>query len=259
MKKKFLLVILLLVLHVIAFAQTQYDYYEGKDAYGGVDTAITGIKIFGIIVLALVVVLVIAAIYGYFAGWFKKEKKPLEFAHPDKTTQKPNLNSTKDISPNVDENKHSLKEKHSEIITIVGNVIEGNLTQKDGSKRNEWYWYDISSIKHNLKNDITRVLGCPISCEGSSWYLADHLDENDLLTDTMRPYTAHMELRITEAFDPSKLHLAKITGFDKLYDGTIIYYNGEAQMQRVIEEKDAVALLSKVSSTKSQEQEVQKS
>jgi hypothetical protein len=49
-------------------AQTQYDYYEGRDAYGGVDTAITGIKIVGIIVLVVVVILAIAAIYGYFAG-----------------------------------------------------------------------------------------------------------------------------------------------------------------------------------------------
>ena len=66
--KRFCVLIIFLLTTVRLLAQTQYDYYEGRDAYGGVDTDITGIKIVGIIVLVVVVILAIAAIYGYFAG-----------------------------------------------------------------------------------------------------------------------------------------------------------------------------------------------
>ena len=71
--KRFCVLIIFLLTTVRLLAQTQYDYYEGRDAYGGVDTAITGKKIVGIIVLVVVVILAIAAKYGYFAGWFNHE------------------------------------------------------------------------------------------------------------------------------------------------------------------------------------------
>ncbi len=243
MKRLGVLIIFLLTT-VRLLAQTQYDYYEGRDAYGGVDTAITGIKIIGIIVLVVVVILAIAAIYGYFAGWFKNEQK----THDDSTLiiQSPKLKHNNDKEPPTNEIEEScVPEKvHSEIITIDGSIIEGNLTQKDGSKRNEWYWYNILSIKHNLNDEIIHEIGTPISRKGSSWYLADYLDENDLLLDTVRPAKMHMELEITTSFSPDKLQLMVIDGFNNLYDWQIWFYEGVARRQEVVDEKRVKEVLS---------------
>ena len=73
----------------------------------------------------------------------KNEQK----THDDSTLiiQSPKLKHNNDKEPPTNEIEEScVPEKvHSEIITIDGSIIEGNLTQKDGSKRNEWYWYNI--------------------------------------------------------------------------------------------------------------------
>jgi len=55
-------------------AQSQYDYYEGSNSYGGINTAITGFKIFGIIILIIVVILVVGTIYGFLLVGLKKRK-----------------------------------------------------------------------------------------------------------------------------------------------------------------------------------------
>lgn len=245
--KRLVIIIVFLLSTVQLLAQTQYDYYEGNDAYGGIDTAITGFKVIGIIVLIIAAILVIAAVYGLFAGWFKKEDDIQTDVQPTILSQKTNLDFEKESRTNNVRESNVPIEKHSEIITIEGNIIEGNLTQKDGSKKNEWYWYDIVSIKHNLTNDITHKIGMPVIRKGSSWYLADHLDKSDLLYNTLRPTTFHLELKVCAFFDPAKLQLMRIDGFNNLYDWTIWYYDGEAQRQDVVDEKRVIEVLHKTS------------
>lgn len=120
MKRLGVLIIFLLTT-VQLFAQTQYDYYEGRDAYGGVDTAITGFKIIGIIVLIVFVIFIIAAIYGFFAGWFKKEE------NTNNGVQKRNIGNT--TVNNIQDEKQRVvipQEEKADVKQINKNLIQGN-------------------------------------------------------------------------------------------------------------------------------------
>lgn len=37
------------------------------------------------------------------------------------------------------------------VITIEGKTVEADVTMEDGSKKMEWFWYDIGTITYNLR------------------------------------------------------------------------------------------------------------
>lgn len=81
MKRLFTLVIFLLTT-LRLLAQTQYDYYEGRDVYGGVDTAISGLKILGIIILAILAIVIVGIIWAKTMDLFKPSKEKELSDHP---------------------------------------------------------------------------------------------------------------------------------------------------------------------------------
>ena len=81
MKRLGVLIIFLLTT-VRLLAQTQYDYYEGRDAYGGVDTAINGLKVFGIIVLVVIAVVIVGGIWAKTMDLFNPPKEKELSNHP---------------------------------------------------------------------------------------------------------------------------------------------------------------------------------
>lgn len=73
--KTFFATLVALFLPVLLFGQTQYDYYDDSAVAGGVDRAINGLMILGIIVGIIATILFFILIYGYFAGWLNKTPK----------------------------------------------------------------------------------------------------------------------------------------------------------------------------------------
>ena len=73
--KRFFATLVTLVLPVLLLGQTQYDYYDDDKIAGGVDTAINGLMILGIIVGIIATILFLTLIYGYFTGWLNKTPK----------------------------------------------------------------------------------------------------------------------------------------------------------------------------------------
>lgn len=229
MKKKCLLVILFLVLHVMAFAQTQYDYYEGKDAYGGVDTAITGIKIIGIIVLVIVIILAIAAIYGYFAGWFKHEDTP--------RSQGENIVANSNESKNtiqIGNNGFPKPGKPVDKVTIYGKSIEAYYTCTDGSKYKSTYWYKIESVKYHEIEIIDRM-GIPHNLPLSYIeHCGMEIKEEDILFDSIKTNSKEYWLYFegNDEFDPCQLRFRGVRKTE-LIDMLRIHYNGFVYSQQL--------------------------
>ena len=202
-----------MVLHVIAFAQTQYDYYEGENVYGGVDTAITGMKIIGIIVLVVVVILAIAAIYGYFAGWF---------GHSDNCEMPTNTTlSPKTGSKSVDD----IYSKLLDVVIVTGKTIEAYYTCNDGSKNKSTYWYEIESIKYNDNIDVKESsVDTHISlCE----YNGNSIEESDVILESITRVTIKYWIVKQDDFEPGYLHFRELRPCKvRLYDLKKLDYDG---------------------------------
>lgn len=222
--KRIIVFIASLLIEMKAFAQTQYDYYEDKDVYGGVDTAIGGLKIFGIVVLIIVVILVLCAIYGFFAGWFKVDKKEKQI----NTSENKDKNIEHAIQSQFGKNGLPLPKKPYDAITIVGKSIDAFYTCIDGSKHKETFWYNIRSIKYHgyeIKDSIGHLHNIPIE------YVLHHglkIDSEDIINnsekDLEQQYWLYFEGDVE--FEPEKLHLRKIIdGFD-LIDSFWLHYDG---------------------------------
>ncbi len=210
--RRLIILISFLLTAVQLFAQTQYDYYEGKDAYGGVDTAITGLKIIGIIVLAVVVILAIAAIYGYFAGWF---------SHNDNRDIPTNTNH---IPKKDSKSVNDIYSKLLDVVIVTGKTIEAFYTCTDGSKIKSKYWYEIESIKYNYNLDVKESsVDTHISlCE----YHGNSIEECDVILDSVARVTIKYWIVKQDNFEPGYLHFREIRPCKvRLYDFKKIDYD----------------------------------
>lgn len=231
--KRVLLFVAFLFLTLWSFAQTQYDYYEGKDAYGGVDTAIKGLKILGIIILVVAVIVIVGGIWAKF----------MDFINPPKHTSAPNI-----IKPKIEPQTHTTKEapiipKRYVALTFIGKTIEADVTMKDGSKKTDCFWYDIDWITlynhnvnymFNLGNEIVKPAG---SIQDGSC-----VNREDVKTQTIKSFICNYRLEIKGKFDPKKLQLIRIDGFG-FFDRWVYYYNGEAQKQSIISDSEAETIV----------------
>ncbi len=233
MKKKCVLVILFMVLHIIALAQTQYDYYEGKDAYGGVDTAIDGLKIFGIIVLVAISVVIVGGIWAKTMDLFKHPKDtPPQQVFPHKDAK------TKEQHPRAINKTVSEDPEHYVVITIEGKIVEADVTRTDGTKTREWFWCEIDSIMVNLKYNVTLTIGNDIVKPAGSTYRGICVEKDDIRYQTIENFKKHNQLKIRGTFNPKKLQLLRVDGYN-LYDEFMYYYDGEAVKQSIITDKEA--------------------
>lgn len=246
MKNKFFLILGNCLLSLSSFAQTQYDYYEGRNAYGGLNNAINGLAIILITIIAFIVLIVIAKIYGTIKDFFNDN--PTNNTYNQNKTENIGNQFTVQIKKEVedvsDKNEELIKpiEYHHVVITIEGNSIVGNLTEKDGNKSTWWYYYGITRITYNLDIDITYKIGSPIYRKGSC-APESHINYEDLEFDTLQPVKRILRLFIAGEFEPSKLQLMRIEEVDNLYDDFIIFYDGEGLKQIQITHDEALEII----------------
>lgn len=232
--KRIILFVVTFFMSLWSFAQTQYDYYEGKDAYGGVDTAIKGLKIFGIVILVIAVIVIVGGLWAKVMDFINPPKNNPSQNKPTQTTIKPQ----KEIKTNELENK-PIEKKREVVITIIGKYIEVDVTKEDGSKTKEWFWIKIKSIILNLSQDITHEIGEDVIKPISHLvYKGRTINNDDIKSQTIKDYKYSNQLTIQGIFDPNKLQLVRVEGFN-LYDTFMYYYDGDCLKQYVISEKEA--------------------
>lgn len=232
--KRLLLLVVTTFMSLLSLAQTQYDYYEGKDAYGGVDTAIKGLKIFGIILLVIAVIVIVGGLWAKIMDFINPPKNNPSQNKPIQTT----IKLQKEPKTNELENKPIEKEREV-VITIIGKYIEVDVTKEDGSKTKEWFWYKIKSIILNLSQDITHEIGEDVVKPISHLvYKGCTISNDDIKIQTIEDYKYSNQLTIHGFFDPNKLQLVRVEGFD-LYDTFMYYYDGDCLKQLLISEKEA--------------------
>lgn len=233
--KRIILFVVTFFMSLWSFAQTQYDYYEGKDAYGGVDTAIKGLKIVGIILLAIAVIVIVGGLWAKVMDFINPPKNNPSQNKPTQTT----INPKKELQTIELENK-PIENKRAVVITIIGKYIEVDVTKEDGSKTKEWFWYKIKSIILNLSQDITHEIGEDVVKPISHLvYKGCTINNDDINPQTIEDYKySNRLLTIHGIFDPNKLQLVRVEGFD-LYDTFMYYYDGDCLKQLLISEKEA--------------------
>ena len=125
------------------------------------------------------------------------------------------------------------------VITILGKYIEVDVTKEDGSKTKEWFWIKIKSIILNLSQDITHEIGEDVIKPISHLvYKGRTINNDDIKSQTIKDYKYSNQLTIQGIFDPNKLQLVRVEGFN-LYDTFMYYYDGDCLKQYVISEKEA--------------------
>ena len=251
MKNKFLLFLCNCVLSLSSFAQTQYDYYEGRNAYGGLNNAINGLTIIILLIIAFFALIVIAKIYVSIKIFFNGSPTNNTSIQNESvnTDNQSTFQIEKEAVDDSDKEEELIKpiEYHYVVITIEGNSIFGNLTEKDGKKSGWWYYYGITRITYNLDIDITYKIGLPIIRKGSC-VPDSHINYEDLEFDTLKPVKRVLRLFIAGEFEPSKLQLMKIEEVDNLYDDFIIFYDGEGLKQLEIKHDEALEIISNLPS-----------
>ena len=234
------------MINLSSYAQTQYDYYEGRNTYGGLNTAINGLAIIFIIILAILVLCVIAKIYVTIHDFFNDSQ-----TNDNSNDNKSGNNSIQLTTQIKKKNEDNLKDEeqfniqidyHYEIITIEGNRIYGEYFLKDGTKSSDSFYYGISRIIHNLESDITDKIGLPVQKRCGSCYKGDHINYEDLEFETLLPEKNIIMLFIAGEFVPSKLQLMKIEEIDNLYSDFAIFYDGEAQKQVKLKVDEALEI-----------------
>lgn len=232
MKRLALLTIFLLTT-VQLLAQTQYDYYEGENSYGGVDNAISGLKILGIIILVILAIVIVGIIWAKTMDLFKppKEKEPSK--HPVK-----DFGKFQDAPQNMEDVAVSDEPIKDVVITIEGKTVDADVTLEDGSKKMQWFWYEIGTITYNLKQNITHSIGDDIVKPAGSVWKGSCVKKEDVNLQTIEEFKKHNELRIKGEFDPKKLQMLRIEGLG-LYDTFMYYYDGEGVKQGIITDKEA--------------------
>lgn len=124
------------------------------------------------------------------------------------------------------------------VITIEGKTVEADVTMEDGSKKMEWFWYDIGTITYNLRQDITHSLGDNIVKPAGSVWMGLCVKKGDVNLQTIEEFKKHNKLRIRGEFYPKKLQMLRIEGVG-LYDTFMYYYDGEGVKQNIIPDKEA--------------------
>lgn len=236
--KRLIVLAVFLLTAVQLLAQTQYDYYEGKDAYGGVDTAISGLKILGIIVLAIVAIVIVGGLWAKTMDLFKSPKENELSNNPVGST-----GNLQDAPQNMEGYAEPVEPTKDVVITIEGKTVVADVTMEDGSKKMEWFWYEIGTITYNLKQNITYNIGDEIVKPAGSTYKGLYVNKEDVKIQTIEKYKQHNQLRIRGSFNPKKLQMLRIEGLG-LYDKIVYYYDGEGVMQSIIPEKDAETIAS---------------
>ena len=227
MKRLGVLIIFLLTT-VQLLAQTQYDYYEGRDAYGGVDTAISGLKILGIIILAILAIVIVGIIWAKTMDLFKTSPK---MSQRDTDKLQGSSKNMEDVVGQVEPIKDV-------VITISGIIVNADVTMEDGTKKMEFFWYEIGTVTYNLGQDITHCIGDEIVKPAGSVYKGLYVKKEDVNRESMSRFKCDNHLRVRGKFTPQKLRFIRIEGLG-IYDRWVYYYDGEAQMQGIISEKEA--------------------
>ena len=124
------------------------------------------------------------------------------------------------------------------VITIEGKTVEADVTLEDGSKKMEWFWYEIGTITYNLKQNITHSIGDDIVKPAGSVWKGLCVKKEDVDLQTIEEFKKNNELRIKGEFDPKKLQMLRIEGLG-LYDTFMYYYDGEGVKQGIIPDKEA--------------------
>lgn len=234
--KRFCVLIIFLLTTVRLLAQTQYDYYEGRDAYGGVDAAISGLKILGIIVLVIVAIVIVGGIWAKTMDLFKPPKETEPHNKPTTAVDMPQIIPSK---------KQAIAEEREPerdvVITIAGKTIEVDVTLNDGSKKPELFWYEINGIYYDFTKEITFDRGDDIVNPAGSAHGECCVRKEDVKNETITIYKCYNSLKIRGEFNPRKLHFVRIDGLG-IYDKSIFYYDGEVQRQKMISEKIAIAI-----------------
>jgi hypothetical protein len=237
MKRLFVLVFFLLTTLQL-LAQTQYDYYDDKNVYGGVDSAIGGLTILGIIILVIVAIVIIGGMWAKTMDFFKppQKNKPLN------TQEKTVVNSLKSSEKKEDISRPK-EQMRTVVITIAGKIIEAEVTMNDNSKKTEWFWYEINNVYYDFTENITFSKGDDIVKPAGSVQGGKQVNREDVRIETKTIFKCYNSLRINGKFDPRKLQFVRIDGLG-IYDRWVYYYDGEAHMQSIISEKEAVEIAS---------------
>lgn len=222
-----------LLIAVPLLAQTQYDYYEGSDAYGGVDNAISGLKIIGIIVLVIVAIVIVGGLWAKAMDLFKSPKENEPSNNPVGSTGK-----LQDVPQNMEDVAEQIEPIKDVVITIEGKTVEADVTMEDDSKKMEWFWYEINSIVYNHSKDITYKQGNEIVKPAGSLQGGVCVKREDVKRETQTSFRCNNRLKIRGEFDSKKLQFIRIDGLG-IYDKVVYFYDGEAQMQSIISDKDA--------------------
>lgn len=91
------------------------------------------------------------------------------------------------------------------VITIEGKTVEANVTMEDGSKKMEWFWYEIDSIVYNHSMDITYNQGDEIIKPAGSLQGGVCVKREDVKRETQAKFICNNRLRIRGEFDSRKL------------------------------------------------------
>ena len=221
--KRLLLFVVTSFMSLWSFAQTQYDYYEGKDAYGGVDTAIHGLKIFGIILLVIAVIVIVGIVWAKTTDFFK----PHQEIQPQPSPVKKPVETT----PKTTEEFY--RQLYDEI-TITGKSIEVYVTRKDGKKFKEKFWHEIESIRYNQQQEIKNYIRFPfVGYPNDCFPGGDHIDDDDIIYGSIKNETINYWMEKQIDFDPFKVQLTEMMGMKnfELYFMFTIYYGNKAMPQ----------------------------
>ncbi len=221
--KRIILFVVTFFMSLWSFAQTQYDYYEGKDAYGGVDTAIRGLKIFGIIFLVIAIIVIVGVIWAKTMDFFKP--------HQDVQSKPSSVKKTIEASQKTTED---IYRKLYDVITITGKSIEVYVTRKDGKKFKEKFWYEIENIKYNQEQEIKNYIGYPmIGYPDDCFRGGDHIEDDDIIYGSIKQETINYWMEKQNGFDPFNVQLKKMMGMKnvELYFLFSIYYGNKTMPQ----------------------------
>ena len=231
--KRLYILMLFLFTTVQLLAQTQYDYYEGDETYGGVDTAISGLKIIGIIVLVIAAIVIVGGLWAKTMDLFKSPKE-----NGPSNNLVGGTGKHQDAPQNMEDVAEQIETIKDVVITIEGKTVEADVTMEDGSKKMEWFWYGIDSIIYNHSEDITYKQGNEIVKPAGSLQGGVCVKKEDVKRETQTSFRCNTRLKIRGEFDSKKLQFIRIDGLG-IYDKVVYYYDGEAQMQSIISDKEA--------------------
>ena len=236
--KRILVFIFLFLKTLCSFAQTQYDYYDGKNSYGGVDTAISGLKIFGVIILVVVGIIIIGVIWVKLMDFINPPKQSTQQNSPVQKANKLTLETKQNGVK-----KETVEQERYVVLTFIGNTFDADVTMEDGSKETVRFWGNIDWITfYNQNRNFIFDIGNEIVKPAGSVPNGRCVKFEDIMMKTLKGYMCNYCLKIKGEFNPKKIQLIRVDGFG-FFDKQIYYYDGEAIMQKEISDEEAEAII----------------